>query len=812
MASPQQKKDNLRKAYEIKLGKERVSKLSDDQIALISQRYNSSSKSEQSKIDSEIIMGKYTILHSIADGLISESEQTKRAPKPPAIKKPLPLPRKNPTQTSNQQAQQFTKITEEQKRKQQESERKQQESARRTSSALSTPQSSNVTQGPASSFFDGGFTSMNPNIRPKQKYVADPTSKIITNMQGFDIDDLRPQAESGRKRIGLDSLLGAIIPSLSKIEENMIAVVDILTKQLTLEKTKVDSERIAAENLKRKGRESDMESQTAGGGPGRIIGGLGKSIPESFKDTLKRIMIAAAGAFLINKFGEITEWLQGKVDALAEAIEKISKGDVGGGSKGIFNVIAESINETFISLTTWLDQQRIKVFRGVLDTIPALESILNSTTDIINNVLSIFGGPKLDYTRDILDRGEEALSGGNVFEIPTYGTEESSQSEDGSVPTSATIGTLPKLQIPDISDYEEEKTQPGSINQSQMYSGANPNADAGFRGGGLVTPSSGVPSRRSDGDTRRIAAQPGEVVMSRNAVDRYGKNTLLAMNNGAQRPRRMNKFPLFNIPAPGLRDVFGRPMPPVRRRSNRNYEFARAMIKQHEGSNIVNGRHVAYNDSKGFPTIGYGHLIKPGESFGNYISQKEADALFDKDFDKHLKQAMKIPGFSTATPQQQAALIDLTFNMGGSWYKGFPGFMRAFKAGDLERAAAELRDSKWFHDVKERRAVPVINLIRNKGTGGVPHLKKLTLPNSTSSSVSTTSPTIASISGATRPPQRIGQRPNRRISAVPVVVNGGGNSSASSATTPAGDVTPRFSSQDSSDEKRMSIMGIYNIG
>ena len=61
---------------------------------------------------------------------------------------------------------------------------------------------------------------------------------------------------------------------------------------------------------------------------------------------------------------------------------------------------------------------------------------------------------------------------------------------------------------------------------------------------------------------------------------------------------------------------------------------------------------------------GYGHLIEPGETMPNRISQQKADELFDKDYDHHKTAAMKIPGYDKASGMQKAALIDLTFNMG----------------------------------------------------------------------------------------------------------------------------------------------------
>ena len=60
----------LRKAYEYKLGKDLVAKLSDDQITQLSKYYNSLPPDQQSKVDSELVMGKGDFLdtaRSMAD-------------------------------------------------------------------------------------------------------------------------------------------------------------------------------------------------------------------------------------------------------------------------------------------------------------------------------------------------------------------------------------------------------------------------------------------------------------------------------------------------------------------------------------------------------------------------------------------------------------------------------------------------------------------------------------------------------------------------------------------------------------------------
>ena len=119
-------------------------------------------------------------------------------------------------------------------------------------------------------------------------------------------------------------------------------------------------------------------------------------------------------------------------------------------------------------------------------------------------------------------------------------------------------------------------------------------------------------------------------------------------------------------------------------------KFARRMIKIHEGFSPK-----AIPDAGGM-SIGYGHFIKPGEKFPPKISRAFANKLFNEDYEFHKRAAMNIPGFGVSSPMQKAGLIDLTYNMGPGWVKGFPNFMAAYAKGNYETAGNELKDSMWY--------------------------------------------------------------------------------------------------------------------
>jgi lysozyme len=139
-----------------------------------------------------------------------------------------------------------------------------------------------------------------------------------------------------------------------------------------------------------------------------------------------------------------------------------------------------------------------------------------------------------------------------------------------------------------------------------------------------------------------------------------------------------------------------------------------SMIKGHEGVRLE-----PYQDSLGLWTVGVGHLIGDGKTLpaewkGKKLTMQEVDDLFAQDFAHHKEMAKKVPGWDLANETGQAALIDLTFNMGGAWYKKFPAAAKALASGDFSKAADELTDSLWYKQVKDR-AKTIVSMVRGGG-------------------------------------------------------------------------------------------------
>lgn len=113
-----------------------------------------------------------------------------------------------------------------------------------------------------------------------------------------------------------------------------------------------------------------------------------------------------------------------------------------------------------------------------------------------------------------------------------------------------------------------------------------------------------------------------------------------------------------------------------------------------------------YTDPAGKLTIGFGHLIKPGEDFSQGLPLKEARVLAVKDYRIHTEIAQRNfdttygeGAWSELDPNQKAALTDVAFTTGD--ILGFPKFMKAVKDKNWEQAAKEIKE-RGFHKEVEK--------------------------------------------------------------------------------------------------------------
>ena len=93
---------------------------------------------------------------------------------------------------------------------------------------------------------------------------------------------------------------------------------------------------------------------------------------------------------------------------------------------------------------------------------------------------------------------------------------------------------------------------------------------------------------------------------------------------------------------------------------------------------------LPYNDGVGKMTVGYGHVILPGEVFEYPMSKKVAEDLLQKDVLKHqeiLYRNVKVP----LTQEQHDALVCFVFNIGEGAFAG-SGLLKELNLGNYKEA------------------------------------------------------------------------------------------------------------------------------
>jgi len=139
-------------------------------------------------------------------------------------------------------------------------------------------------------------------------------------------------------------------------------------------------------------------------------------------------------------------------------------------------------------------------------------------------------------------------------------------------------------------------------------------------------------------------------------------------------------------------------------------------LKLHEGF-----KPYPYKDSRGFWTIGIGHLIGDGSSKGEFAQYSESNPmpegevqrLFEEDYEKHARIAEQYPAYETMNETGKLALIDMTFNM-GDLRKGWPNTLKLLEEGKYEEAAQVIENSKYARQVGNR-AKTIASQIRAAG-------------------------------------------------------------------------------------------------
>jgi len=106
-------------------------------------------------------------------------------------------------------------------------------------------------------------------------------------------------------------------------------------------------------------------------------------------------------------------------------------------------------------------------------------------------------------------------------------------------------------------------------------------------------------------------------------------------------------------------------------------------LKEHEGF-----RGMPYDDSLGFPTIGFGTKLP--------INEDEAELLLRYRLEQKRDELIIAMPFVYNLPEdKQKVLYEMSYQLGVGGLLLFKKMWRALKSGDFETASKEMLDSRW---------------------------------------------------------------------------------------------------------------------
>jgi len=423
-------------------------------------------------------------------------------------------------------------------------------------------------------------------------------------------------------------------------------------------------------------------------------------------------------------FKPIFDWVAGKINTVLEFLEPIFNfiGDV-------FGKIMVYVNKFKETLTSLSD-----TYNSIQNQISAAkESLANASGpssevqyDAMGNVISDSGAQAATEQAQKKKEAEEAKKKEESAKAAAEAARKKKEADDAKAAAAAKAATAAKAKAADdakaaaaakaATAAKAKAAAPNavptnfgkSVNpyEGQTKTSSQTNASQGGRGGPTAA------------DMAKKDLTPSQLKWLGDAdpTDQY-----IMMRMPPPQPGEKGGPPKAPTPAPAPvptpAPTKPAPTKPAAAPSGGGMSDSKQMIIRHEGKGEkVPGGYKPYKDTEGYWTIGVGHLITRGKTlpkeWDRVFTEAEIMKMFDEDYAHHAAAAAKIPGFNLLSPSGQDALIDMTFNMGNSWYKKFPKAIEALAKGDFKTAADEFTDSDWYKQVKGR-AVTIVAMIRN---------------------------------------------------------------------------------------------------
>jgi hypothetical protein len=288
-----------------------------------------------------------------------------------------------------------------------------------------------------------------------------------------------------------------LAPSLSKIEKNLESILGTLTKQFQFDKKQSEKAADVAQTTRKREREKKSEGKIGGSKVKDTADKVVKPVKGMFDmimDFFKNILLGGALLWLLNFLKNPEKAFQPIIDAI----------------NGIIDFLNDVIKTVFDF-----------VFAPVNDALSGIWDGLNFLEDRLNDATALFGQEPIDNINE---------ENKPKFEAPQIPKVENPFKKPESTPVQGMQGGgIVSFSMGNTSNLINN-TNNKSINISDMS----------FTGGGSITSNSGQTITGMGADTQLIAVQPGEIVMSKPAVNYYGASNLLAMNKeggGTNKPK-----------------------------------------------------------------------------------------------------------------------------------------------------------------------------------------------------------------------------------------------------------------------------------
>lgn len=133
--------------------------------------------------------------------------------------------------------------------------------------------------------------------------------------------------------------------------------------------------------------------------------------------------------------------------------------------------------------------------------------------------------------------------------------------------------------------------------------------------------------------------------------------------------------------------------------------------QQHIGT-YRNGKFRVYKDSLQKNTIGYGHLVLPGENFSDGITEQEALTLLDNDIAIARSQLVKL-NLVKLPSDWNDLLVIMLFQLGLTGTMRFKKMIAALQVHNYKEATNQMRDSLWYRQTPNR-VNQMISVLINK--------------------------------------------------------------------------------------------------